>query len=75
MNKASVAISTWLEQFMCRAVQCGCDVGAMPLSRKANRIVWSAQGTLGDGPSPPLLCDKGVAATYSLAVFCNSYTK
>jgi len=75
MNKPSVAISTWLEQFMCRAVQRGCDVGAMPLSRKANRIVWSAQGTLGDGPSPPLFSDEGVAATYSLAVFCNSYTK
>ncbi|PYI95067.1 MAG: hypothetical protein DMF00_16625 [Verrucomicrobia bacterium] len=71
MNKASVAISTWLEQFMCRAVQRGCDAS----SRKANRIVWSAQGTLGDGPSPPLFCDEGVAATYSLAVFCNSYTK
>ena len=43
MNKPSVAISTWLEQFICRAVQRGCD--------------------------------EGVAATYGLAVFCNSYTK
>ena len=51
------------------------EVGATPLSRKANRIAWSAQGTLGDGASPPLFCDEGVAATSNLAVFCNSYTK
>ena len=51
MNKPSVAIPTWLEQFMCRAVQRGRD--AFVAQSKSHRLVrarharrWAITSTL-----------------------------
>lgn len=60
MNKPSVVISTWLEQFMCQAVQRGCDASshrggrdALVVQSKSHRLVrarharrWAITSTL-----------------------------